>query len=1025
MRQPTVPQAKWDVASAARLRELIAEPPPLDLRAGPPVRTFHRDIYYDTPDGSLTRREITTRFRMTADDRRRLRLTIPGQPVPDRPTPRERYEADVPELDLLAALGGGSEPARRLRGLAEPASLEPMAEIEVERTTRRLDGPWPWSARFELVYDCATVRQGGLRREFYELKARRFGGVGPSIDELAAALGARPGLRQLTETKLARAQRLVAGLEAEALARSIAGGRMVSVVALAAGSVAFVAEDDTLRLPIAEGQGETACRHLLQTTFGSAVGDVAMLGMAPSRNGGRAQEVWVARRLRLDAEMPSSLVWLATDDVVGRVGGPSLNDPDTIAALDVAIRSQLLVEAEAPTTARRERSAAEIARPRPESGMLLSGDLSMLEFQERVLALAEDEGTPLLERLNFLAIVSSNLDEFFMVNVGALQAEGAGERREGLLEAIGLRVRALVRRQQRVLTRCLEDLAGEGVRIRRWADLTEEARSALQAQFRREIFPLITPRAITVSPGFPTPVLPQLSVLLAVMLQDVETGPTQMAYLRLPDRVPRFLPVPQSDDRIPIEEVVRANLEPLYPRREIEGAWLFRLTRAADLELEEADAGDLLQAIEESVQRRALNPVVRVEMEHDMPRAIRERLLWELRFERGGEAPALGENEIVDVEGMLDLRALRELVALPLPRGHYPPFDGRDPWSGERDLWAMLRSRDALIYHPTESFASTTVRFFTDASTDPAVLAIRLTLYRVGERSPIVDALLRALEEGKEVAIFVELKARFDETRNVGWVRRLEQAGATVVYGVVGLKNHAKVGLVLRKEADGIRRYVHLGTGNYNAGTARVYTDLSLFTADPEIGADVHDLFNQLTGSSHAPGGTFRRLAVAPETLLPWLLAAIDRETAHALAGKPAGIRAKINGLADETVIEALYAASRAGVPVELVVRGLCTLRPGVPGHSETIRVVSRLGRFLEHARIYHFRNDGAEDCWIGSADWRPRNLRRRIEVATPVTEEVARQRLREMLDAELSDPEAWELRADGSYRRGGASVSP
>ncbi|HEU5041998.1 MAG TPA: polyphosphate kinase 1, partial [Gemmatimonadales bacterium] len=809
-----------------------------------------------------------------------------------------------------------------------------------------------------------------------------------------------------------------AGLEAEALKRSIAGGRMVSLVALAAGSIAFVADGDALRLPLADGQGEAACRHLLQTTFGSAVGDLVLLGTAPARNGGRPQEVWVARRLRLDADAPSTIVWLGTDEVVARAGGPSLRDPDTIAALDLAIRSQLLREAEAPTTVRRERRSADVTRPRPESGLLLSPDLSLVEFQERVLALAEDDGTPLLERLAFLAIVSANLDEFFMVNVGTLREEGAESRSEGVLEAIGLRVRALARRQHRALSVCLERLADAGVRLRRWEELGEEARTALQAQFRREIFPLITPRAITVSPGFPTPVMPQLSVLLAVLLQDTETGPTHIAYLRLPDRLPRFLPVPESSDRITLEEVVRANLEALYPRREIEGAWLFRLTRAADLELEEADAGDLLQAIEESVQRRALNPVVRVEIERAMPRAVRERLLWELRFERGGEAAPLGESEIVDVDGMLDLRALRELAALPMPEAHYPRFEGRDPWTGEPDLWGMLRSRDALVYHPTESFSATTVRFFAEASADPAVLAIRITLYRIGERSPIVDALLRALEQGKEVAIFVELKARFDETRNVGWVRRLEQAGATVVYGVVGLKNHAKAGMVIRREPDGLRRYVHIGTGNYNAASARVYTDLALFSADPELGADVHDLFNQLTGSSHAPGGTFRKLAVAPESLLPWLLAAIEREAAHARAGRPARIRAKLNGLADEEVIEALYEASRAGVTIELVVRGLCTLRPGVPGHSERIRVVSRLGRFLEHARIYHFADGGADSYWIGSADWRPRNLRRRIEVVAPVTEPIARARLAGMLDAELADPGAWELQADGSYRR-------
>jgi polyphosphate kinase len=300
-------------------------------------------------------------------------------------------------------------------------------------------------------------------------------------------------------------------------------------------------------------------------------------------------------------------------------------------------------------------------------------------------------------------------------------------------------------------------------------------------------------------------------------------------------------------------------------------------------------------------------------------------------------------------------------------------------------------------------------------------VAIRLTLYRIGERSPVVDALTRALERKKEVAIFVELKARFDETRNVGWVRRLEEAGATVVYGVVGLKNHAKVGLVLRREDDGLRHYVHIGTGNYNAATAKVYTDLSLFSADPGLGADLQDLFNQLTGSSRGPAGTFRRIAVAPEGLLPWLLESIEREREHAAAGRPAGIRAKINGIADTEVVQALYRASRAGVPIQLVVRGLCILRPGVPGHSEHIRVVSRLGRFLEHARIYHFVNGGDERYHIGSADWRPRNLRRRVEVVTPVTDPAARETLDGILTRELGEPDAWVLQSDGSYRRPGA----
>jgi polyphosphate kinase len=516
--------------------------------------------------------------------------------------------------------------------------------------------------------------------------------------------------------------------------------------------------------------------------------------------------------------------------------------------------------------------------------------------------------------------------------------------------------------------------------------------------------------------------MPHLTPLLAVVLQDSGTGPLHFAYLRLPERVPRFLPVPDSSDCIPLEEVVRANLRLVYPERRIEGAWVFRLTRAAELDLSDEDAGNLLQAIEESVGRRALNAIVRVEVERVMPQPLRERLLWELRFERGADAGAVREQDLVEIGGMVDLRALRELMGAPIPNGRFPAFEGRAPWAAERDLWSMLRQRDALVHHPFERFADSTARFFSEAADDPAVVAIRLTLYRVGERSPIVDALTRALERKKEVALFVELKARFDETRNVGWVRRLEEAGATVVYGVVGLKNHAKVGLVLRREDDGLRRYVHIGTGNYNAATAKVYTDLSLFSSDPDLGADVHDLFNQLTGSSRGPAGSFRRVAVAPDGLLPWLLERVDREVEHARAGRPARIRAKLNGLADTEVVQALYRASRAGVTIDLVVRGVCILRPGVPGHSDGIRVVSRLGRFLEHARIYHFGNGGAEEYCIGSADWRPRNLRRRVEVVAPVTDPTARATLDEMLTRELTDPDRWVLEADGSYTRAGAS---
>ena len=1006
---------KWDVASPELLGELIASPAPRGLRVTETTHGFHRDIYYDTADGALARRDMTCRFRLGADDRRVLTVALASPP--------QRFTSPVSEVDLVAALRGASEAARRLRGLVDPAALEPLAELEVERTVRALAGRWPWSGRYQLAYDAVTVRHGRLAREFWEMKLRRLRGGKPELAEVAAALRTVSGIRMILESKLARAQRLIATLEGEALARSLGTGRAVTLLALDGGALAFQRKGDTLTLPLADGQGEEASRHLLRATFGSAVGDLALLGTASGRGAaGRLQEVWVARRLRLDGEQADGVEWLEASEVAARAGSAGFQDPDTLAALAVAMRSNLLRAADPVARVRRSLPSVPPPLRADEAQLLLDPDLSTLEFQSRVMALAEDPATPLLERLNFLAIVSSNLDEFYMVNVGALKEQG-GEEHEAKLEAIGLRVAALQARQQRVLEGCLAALADAGVRLRRWGELGTAPRALLEVQFQREIFPLVTPRAITVSPGFPVPVMPHLTPLLAVVLQDTAVGPVHFAYLRLPERVPRFLPVPDSNDVIPVEDVVRANLHHVYPDRGIEGAWLFRLTRAAELDLSDEDAGNLLQAIEESVGRRAINPIVRVEVERAMPQPLRERLLWELRFERGADAGSVRERDLVEIDGVLDLRALRELMGAPVPGGRFPRFEGRNPWPVDRDVWGLLRERDRLVYHPYERFADSTARFFSDAADDPAVVAIRLTLYRVGERSPIVDALTRALERKKEVALFVELKARFDETRNVGWVRRLEEAGGTVVYGVVGLKNHAKVGLVLRREADGLRRYVHIGTGNYNAATAQVYTDLSLFSADPDLGADVHDLFNQLTGSSRGPAGTYRRIAVAPDGLLPWLLGGIEREREHAAAGRPARIRAKLNGVADTEVIQALYRASRAGVSVELVVRGLCVLRPGVPGHSERIRVVSRLGRFLEHARVYHFGNGGQDEYYIGSADWRPRNLRRRVEVVAPVTDSAARAALDTLLTQELADPDAWTLQPDGSYARARAEA--
>ena len=1016
MSAPVPPELKWDVPTPELLRALLAAPLPLRLRSTPGGRGFHRDLYYDTADGALSRRGMTCRLRLGADDRRLLTVTVPLDATAGGEGRRGRFDSEVAEVEVAAALAGGSEAARRLRGLVNPGELQVLAELETERSLCDALRRWPRRARFTLAYDLVTVRHGGIARGFQELKLRRVRAGAPGLDRLAAALAEAHGIRPILESKLARTQRLLAALESEALARSLGTGRAVTLIAVDQGRVALRREGGALRLPTSGGAGEAACRHLLRETFGSAVGDLAFLGMAPGHGGLRLQEVWLARRLRRDAENGEGgdVTWLPLDDLLARAGSPGLGDPETLAALAVAARSDLMPEREAVPAQRHSRPTAAIPTEPMDPALLLDADLSLLEFNLRVLALAENPATPLLERLGYLAIVSANLDEFFMVNVGSLKQQATA----GRLEAVALRIPPLLARQQRCLAECLAALAGAGIRVRTWAELDPVERGMLEERFRQEIFPLLTPRAITMSPGFPVPVIPQLALCLAVILHDTRTGPVHFAFLKIPDRLPRFLPVSHPNDLVALEEVIRANLAAVYRGREIEVAYLFRLTRAGDLELQEEDAGNLLQAIEEAVGRRPFHAITRVEVERAMPREVRERLLWELRFERGAEAGALGEIDVHAVDGILDLRALRELTGVPVPGGRFPPFEGRDPLPPERDLWELLRAREVLLHHPYDAFSATVVRFFSEAADDPAVEGIRLTLYRAGERSPIGDALLRAAAAGKEVSIFVELKARFDESRNIGWVRRLEEAGAAVVYGVVGIKNHAKVGLVLRREGAGLRRYVHVGTGNYNAETARLYTDFGLLSADPDLSADVHDLFNELTGSSHAPAGSYRRITVAPRSLLPWLLQRIEREIEHARAGRTARIRAKLNGLADNEVIQALYRASTEGVWVDLVVRGLCTLRPGVPGHSERIRVVSLLGRFLEHARVYHFADGGADRYFIGSADWRPRNLRRRIEVVAPVTDPAAVARLASVLQLELDDPGAWELAPDGGYRR-------
>jgi polyphosphate kinase len=995
---PPAAEFRCDVPAPELLVALAAEPLPLGLRQLSVERRLYRDVYIDTDDNALATRGITCRIRYGADDRRQLTLGVaePGLPVPGA---QEVFEGEAVEVDLPAILRGASEPARRLRGIIDPSRLEPRFELEVERTVRTAGRPWPLPGRFAFMYDRVTVRNGPLSREFRELKVRRIRGGGPRLEAVARALEQARGLRPMLQTKMARARELLRQMGRESLVRNLDLGRAVAVIALEHGRVALLADGSDRQLPVMPGAGEHAVRHGLAEWFGTRVADVVLVGRAAASIEQPSLEVWVARRLRrgLEPRDGRRIDWMPVADFARAVRTSALHDPATRAAFGLAVRSALVPEwAEA---------AEPTAVPPEPSGFDLPDDLldprrSLLEFNSRVLAIAEDERTPLLERLRYIAIVSANLDEYYMSG-GRAAAEP--------------RVRQLLDRQHAAGDACLARLSERGYRLRRWDALGEGERDALRTRFRREFFAALTPRAITMSPGHPFPLIPALTLSVAVALQGGETGPLHFAYVRIPPTLPRFVPLGDGHELVPLEDVVVANLALLYPDRTIEEVTLFRVTRLGDLELDDAEAGDLLQAIEEELDQRAVNPAVRVELRAGTSPVLRDMLVQELRFEGGA---VVGDLVIHELAGLLAPADLRQLAALPVPDASFPSFAGRDPLPAGRSIWELVRERDRLVHHPYDDFGATVLRLLEDAAADPAVVSLKLTLYRTGESSPVIAALLRAAAAGKEVVAFVELKASYDEARNIAWVRQLEGAGAQVIYGVVGLKNHAKVALIARRQDGEIRRYAHVGTGNYNAATARFYTDLGLLTADPAIADDLGDLFNQLTGSSRAPGAALRRLLVAPEHLGRGLLERIAREAAHARAGRGGWIRAKLNGLDDPEIIRALYAASTAGVEIDLVVRGLCTLRPGVPGLSDRIRVRGTVGRFLEHARIYHFANAGEDEYFIASADWRTRNLHRRVEVAAPILEADCRRRLAGILAQELADPSAWELAPDGSYRQ-------
>jgi polyphosphate kinase len=657
----------------------------------------------------------------------------------------------------------------------------------------------------------------------------------------------------------------------------------------------------------------------------------------------------------------------------------------------------------------------------------LDREESWLRFNQRVLELAEDESLPLLERVRFLAIFASNLDEFFMVRVAGLMrrmaaglpVEGVSVQRPGqvLNRTLDLAGKLTERHAACFTQRVLPALNAEGIEILRWKELSSAERESLRQLFRERIYPVLTP--LVVDPAHPFPFISGLSLNLAVMVADPRTGQTMFARVKVPPRLPRFLAV--SPQRfVPLEDVIAAHLTQLFEGLEIVEQHVFRVTRVRDLEVDEDITEDLLQALERELLRRRFDPAVRLEVEDPMSSDVLDRLVSELGIDR---------RAVYRVPGPLDLAGLTAVADLDIGELRYPPFvPSSSAIPKDTDIFATISERDVLVHHPYESFTTSVERLIEAAAADPSVLAIKQTLYRTSGESPIVDALIDAAEAGKEVVVVVEIKARGDEQANIAWARKLEEAGCHVVYGFVGLKTHAKALLIVRQEADGsLRRYCHIGTGNYHPMTARLYEDFGLLTADPTIAEDITDLFNHLTGYSRKP--SYQRLLVAPESLRAGIVGRIAQQAKRAREGKPSRIQFKSNAIIDEVVVDALYLASQDGVPIDLWVRGICAVRPGVPGLSETIRVRSVLGRFLEHSRIYAFgtgdrdRSDpgAAGEVLLGSPDLMHRNLDRRVEVVVQVTDPGHRRELRALLDLGMDDRTAsWWLDSAGNWTRRG-----
>jgi polyphosphate kinase len=1039
MRASETRTLRFEVPDRATFDRLVQSELPAGSAAIETTLEMYRDAYVDTPAEDLKRKSTTLRIRIHDDDRASLLLDVVVPGSPHAPPERRTVEETVPAADAATIFRGASDPARMLRALIDPDRLGIVLEVETLRRTRRFRTEA--GEDVALHYDLATVRRSGLSAELFQLELEvpaQSHGIERSIGAtLRADYGLRPALAELES----RARELAADLEIESLGQAVRAAREVAVLIHHRGALALLERDGQLVVPHGPGDGPQACRRALRAGIGHARARVRLLGTSVGAPGRPALQIWLAEDVaRIEPER--GVAWVPVDQALERAGAPGLRDARTLRALHVVARSGLGSWTLTALRGRAEQTTGsgplelvlqrleaadgvvELSPPNVPPQLLLNMELARMGFDERILVMAEDPATPLLERVRFLGMFGERHDDLFTTRVARFKrmaAAGSTERSmDGLapteqLEVIAIRARRMKRRAYALLGQHLiPELAANGIVIESGEQLDADDHAYLARTYGERLQALVMP--IVTDPMHPFPHVRNLRPALAATVRLGPDRGEEFVAVELPGDMPRFVPLAGGHRFVPLEDVVKAMLPELYSGLQVLRAHVFRVTRSAHIDLDD-DPLDMLETVAEEIARRPFQEVVRLEVEQAMPPEMRLHLLRELQFENEEFASSLDEQDVYTIEGFVDLAALEEIGSLDVPELRFPPMPARDPFPPGRDIFALIADGDRFVQFPDDSFQATVEALLEEAADDPQVVAIKITLYRTSKDSAIIAALQRARSNGKDVLAMVELKASFDEQRNIEWARNLEQAGIRVAFSPPKFKVHAKVALVVRREGESLRRYAYFGTGNLNAATAGSYVDVGVFTADATLTQELNSVFNLLTGYSAGP--EIEELLVSPFNMQRRFLRMIQREAEHARAGRPARICMQMNGLADRRLIAALYQASQDGVEIDMMVREICALRPALPGISDHIRVTSLLGRRLQHARIFHFHNAGNDEYYIGSADWRPRNLRERVEIVAPVRDPSHRARLDRMLQDTLYHPDTWVLRPDGTYVRG------